>query len=72
MKVFNVKVRAGAKKENIKKIKGDRYEITVKEPAKNGVANRRIKEIIADLAGVPSNSVRLTKGGKSPSKTFVV
>lgn len=72
MKIYNVKVHAGAKKEDIKKAKGDRYEIWVKAPAKNGAANRRLKEVIADLEGVPSKSVRLTKGGKNPSKTFVV
>ena len=72
MKVFNVKVHAGARKEDIKKIKGDRYEIWVKDPAKNGAANRRLREMVADLARVSLSSVRLTKGGKSPSKTFVV
>ena len=72
MKTFNIKVNTGSNKESVKKLKDDQYEISVKDPAKNGKANRRLREIVSNIAKVPFNSVKLVKGGKSFSKRFII
>ena len=39
---IRVKVSAGAKKENLKKIKNDHFEISVREKAERNMANARV------------------------------
>jgi uncharacterized protein YggU (UPF0235/DUF167 family) len=48
------------------------YTISVKEPAAQNRANERIREILADLHGLPPRHVRLVTGHRSSSKLFSV
>lgn len=48
------------------------YTISVKEPATQNQANRRIREIIANLYTVSPQNVRLVTGHRSSSKMFSV
>jgi uncharacterized protein YggU (UPF0235/DUF167 family) len=66
---IKVKVTTKAKKEAIKKIRDDYYEISLREPAERNLANSRILEIIRTLH---KGSVRMISGHHSPSKIISV
>lgn len=72
MGLFHIKVHPDAKREDVKEIGEGRYEVWIKDPARKGIANRRVREIVAVLASAPVGNVKLLKGGKSPTKTFMV
>lgn len=69
---IKVKVQAGAKKENIKKIKEDTYNIYVKEKAERNMANKRVVEIIASLLDIPLKNIKIISGHQSPSKILSI
>ncbi len=69
---ISAKVEAGAKREKVEVDKGGRLTISVKEPAEQNLANKRVLELVAKHAGVPKNKVRLVSGAKNPSKKFEV
>lgn len=69
---IKVRVIPKAKREQVKKIDKETFEITVKEPAERNLANNRIKELIAEFYGVETKSVRLITGHRSGSKILDV
>lgn len=73
MTVIRLKVHVKSKKESIKKMKEkDRYEVWIKEPARNNLANKRLRELIVEVTGYPLEQVNLIKGKKSRFKTFAI
>ncbi len=68
IKVF---VTPGAKKERVEE-KGEMLLISVREPAEQNRANDRVREIIAERAGVPVGKVRILTGHRSRSKMISV
>ena len=69
---LKVIVSAGAKKEKIEKVKNGGLAISVREPARQNLANKRVREILAEHFGVPLSSVRLLSGHRSPRKLFSI
>lgn len=69
---IKVRVLAGAKKEFFKKKSEDHFEISVKEEAKQNMANRRVMEVVAKELGVPKEKIRIISGHHSPSKILSV
>jgi len=67
-----VHVYPGMKKEQIKEISLDRYELIIKAPAERNAANIRVKEIVAELYKVSPAAVRIVTGHHSPSKILEV
>ena len=67
-----VRVYPHSKKEEIKKIKENRFEIKVKEKAERNMANDRVLEIVARQFNVSAKQVRIISGHKSPSKMLSV
>lgn len=68
---IKVKVKAGAKRENVIKKDDDSYEISVREPARRNEANSRVKEIVAGLYGKRGAvRIKLVSGARSRSKIF--
>ncbi|MCK9597184.1 DUF167 domain-containing protein [Candidatus Pacearchaeota archaeon] len=66
---IKVKVKTGSKKEQIKKISEDTFEIEVKAPAERGLANKRILELVREYFKVYNvREVRLVSGHHSPHK----
>lgn len=61
-----------SKKECIERKDVGRYIISVKEPAEDGRANTRIRELIAEEYEVPVGAVRLIKGGLQSKKIFTI
>lgn len=69
---ISVRVVAGAKAEKAEELKGGRLKIFVKEPAKQGLANRRVTALVAQHLKLPANKVRLVSGHHQPAKLFAV
>lgn len=69
---IRVHVLPGAKKEVVKKDAEGVYTISVKEPAQQNFANKRIREILADECGVPFAQITLLTGHRSSSKMYSV
>ncbi len=70
--LIKVKVLTGEKKEGVSVIKGDKFEIKVKPKPKGGLANERVKEILADYFNLSENRVKLIKGFKRRSKIYQI
>jgi len=69
-----IKVRAfpSAPKESVDKMSDDTFTISVKEPAEDNRANRRIIELVAKQFGISTSSVRIISGHHSPGKILSV
>ncbi|MDQ5971089.1 MAG: uncharacterized protein QG566_35 [Patescibacteria group bacterium] len=67
-----VKVFAGAKKQTIKEIGENRYEIHVKEPAERNMANSRVISMVASLYNINPKAVKIFSGHHSPSKLLSI
>ena len=72
MVYIKVKVQAGAKKEILKQVSENRFEISVKEKAERNMANKRILEMLADFFKLSEGKVRIINGHQSPSKLLVI
>ncbi|HEY4501527.1 MAG TPA: DUF167 domain-containing protein [Candidatus Paceibacterota bacterium] len=69
---ISVRVVAGAKVEKVEELPKGRLKISVKVPARQNLANRRVRELVAAHLGLPLARVRLLSGHTSPSKIFSV
>ena len=69
---IRVRVYAGMKKEFVKKIKDNHFEIAVSAPAKQNLANKRVIELIAREFKVKKGGVRIVSGHHWPGKIFNV
>jgi uncharacterized protein YggU (UPF0235/DUF167 family) len=67
-----VHVYAGMKREVVNKLGDNYYELILKVPAKQNAANRRVREIVAELYKVTLPSVAIVTGHHSPSKVLEV
>jgi len=65
---IKIKVIAGAKKEKVIKKNDDHFEMSVKEPAERGLANKRVTELVREYFKVYNGDVRIVSGHHSPSK----
>jgi len=68
---LKVKLTPGAKKEILSK-EGETFVISVKEPARQNLANRRLQEIMADFLGILPKEVRIVSGHTSRHKILSV
>ena len=62
----------GAKKERVTKESETVFYIAVKEPAEQNLANKRIREIVAQECGVSTTQVKMLTGHRSCSKMYSV
>ncbi len=71
---FKVRVTASAKKEQIKKVSPDTFEISVREKAEGGKANARVASIIGGMHVVEGRKprVRIVSGHHHPHKILSV
>ena len=66
--LIKIKVFAGAKKDEIIKKSDDSFAVYLKEKAERGLANERLKEMLAVYLQVPHGRVRLKKGSRQNHK----
>lgn len=58
------------RKESVKKLGEHYHEFVLREPAERNLANKRAKELVAEIYEVPTGKVRQVTGHQSPSKIF--
>ncbi len=66
----HVKVKPNAKKENVSDLRPGYLEISVREKAERGQANKRVMELLMIRFG--TKNIRLINGHDSPSKLFSI
>jgi len=69
---IHTKVIAGAREEKFEQKNTDHFLISVKEKAKNNLANTRVIEMIALHFKIPKNKVRIINGHHTPTKLLSV
>jgi len=69
MKIF-VSVKPNARREEVQKVDDAHFVVRANAPAKEGKANRRVEELLAEYFDVPKMSVWLVGGRTSKEKTF--
>ncbi|MCX6715565.1 MAG: DUF167 family protein [Candidatus Taylorbacteria bacterium] len=67
---LKITVRPDSAKESIKEQENGRFAISVKEPAEDNRANRRILAMIKKL--YPKEPVKIVAGHHSPRKTILI
>jgi uncharacterized protein (TIGR00251 family) len=68
---IQVKVKPNAKTEELSQ-EGDSFIIKVKEPPREGKANRAVIKLLAQYFGVPQSQVRIVSGSRSRNKVIEV
>ncbi len=67
-----VRVKAGARKERMEEVGEGVYTIHVREKAERGLANARVRSLLAQALGVRVEDVRMVKGATSCMKLFLL
>ncbi len=67
---IEVKVHPKAKREKV--LKGNPWQVWVKEAPEKGKANERLREIVAEEMGVSKSRVKIVKGISSRFKILEV
>lgn len=69
---IRVRVAAGAKKESLEQTSEDSFLVSVKDPAEQNLANRRVLELVAAHFGANAKQIRIISGHHSPGKILSV
>ena len=69
---LRITVTPSGKKEFIKKMSSDKWQISVKEPAEQNLANTRVCTLVAREHGILTAQVRILTGHHSRTKIIVV
>ena len=69
---YRVKVTTGKKRESVVVGHDGRLLVSVSAPRKEGVANERMRELLADHFRVPFDDITIRRGHTSPTKTIFV
>lgn len=67
-----VKPGVNAKREGIGEVTDEHIEVRVAAQAKEGEANKAVREVIAEVLNVPKSDVEIIKGMKSREKTVLI
>lgn len=67
-----VEVTPGAKRDSVRETGEHRFAISVREKAKRGMANERVRELLAEHFNVPVKAVRIVNGHRHPRKLFSI
>ena len=66
--LIKIKVSPGSKKEEVIQKNEDSFIIKVKPKAKEGKANSRMVELLAQYLNIPLSRIRIIKGGHQKNK----
>ena len=72
MRKIKVKVKPNAKREEIKELEKDYFEIKTTAVPEKGKANKKVMEILSKYLKIPKSKIKLIKGDKSKEKIFLV
>lgn len=71
MKV-SIRVKANARKNEVKQIDPNRYEVRVTAPPVEGKANEKVIELLAEYFGKPKRCVTILRGETSKNKIIEI
>ncbi len=69
---IKVKVKPNAKKNEIKEIEQDYYEVRVTVVPEKGKANKKVIELLSKHLKVPKSKIKLIRGETSREKLFEI
>jgi uncharacterized protein YggU (UPF0235/DUF167 family) len=69
---IKIKVKAGSKKNEIRKIKDDEYIIETKAERENGNANKSVLNILSKHLNIPVQKFHIIKGHTATSKIIKI
>lgn len=69
---IRVRVIADAKKETLEQTAEDSFLVSVKEPAEQNLANKRVLELVAKHFVIEPKRIRIISGHHSPGKILSV
>ncbi len=69
---LNVLIQARSSKNQLVRPHGDRLKIQVTAPPVDGRANAMVKELLAELLGIPRHAVEIARGLTAREKTVHV
>lgn len=69
---ITVKAKPLSSQEKVEKFAENEFEVWVKEPPQNGLANMAIRNALADHFDVSHTQVRLVSGYSSKNKVFEI
>lgn len=69
---IRVRVLVGAKKESFVKSAEDSFLASVKEPALQNLANRRVLDLVGAHFGIEPKQIRIISGHHSPGKILSI
>ncbi|WP_297454417.1 DUF167 domain-containing protein [Persephonella sp.] len=70
--IIKVKVKPNAKKNEIKQIEENFYEVRVTVVPEKGKANKKVVELLSDYLNVPKSRIKLVRGETSREKLFEI
>lgn len=70
--VLEVKVHAGARRNQVRLEEGDLVKIAVTQAAEKGKANQAVLELLADTLGIRPSQLEILSGQTSPRKRILV
>jgi uncharacterized protein YggU (UPF0235/DUF167 family) len=70
--LIKVKVFPDSKIEEVVMVGADKFEVRVRQKAERGLANRRVRQLLAEHFGIMENGARMVKGARKPNKIFEV
>jgi uncharacterized protein len=68
----HVKPGASKQREGLAAINDEAVELCVAAAAREGEANKAVRDVISDILNVPRSSVEVIKGQKSRDKTIAI
>lgn len=69
---IRIRVVAGAKKELLETTGEDSFLVSVKQPAEQNLANRRVLELVAGHFNVEAKQIRIISGHHSSGKILSI
>lgn len=72
VKEVRIKVKTNAKSEQVTKRPDGRLEVSVRAKPEGGLANERVRELLALYFQVELEQVRIVRGSTTPTKTVQI
>lgn len=69
---IRVRVSAGAKRELFEQVSEDSFLVSVKEPAEQNRANKRVLDLVAEHFGIEPKQIRIISGHHALGKILSV
>ncbi|MEO0138760.1 MAG: DUF167 domain-containing protein [candidate division WOR-3 bacterium] len=70
--IIEVKVKPNSKREYVKRLDENRFEVGINSPPIDGRANKRLIELLSDFFGIPKDNIKILRGEKSRNKVVEV